>query len=110
MNYNIPKSGASSPETKKWVWDVTEALIKGLKKGQMDFQTKGNLIAACIRGRPCFWFDDTLELVADKNFHGGRIVGIDIAGLADTACGWINLNFIRITTLKLPVGIILILT
>jgi len=35
-----------------------------------------------------------LELVADQNFHGGRIVGVDMAGVAefvgisDAAEGW----------------------
>ncbi len=69
------------------VWDVTGALVKGLKRGQADFRTKGNLIVTCIRGTPDFWFKDTLELVADKNFHDGWIVGVDVAGSSDSASG-----------------------
>jgi adenosine deaminase len=67
-----------------WVYDVTGALIKGLIRGQTDFKTKGNLIATSIRGLPEHWYDDTLTLVADKSFHGGKIVGVDIAGFPDT--------------------------
>lgn len=72
---------------KKWVWDVTGALIKGLKQGQKDFKTNVNLIATCIRGYPPSWYDETLELAVDTNFHEGRLVGIDIAALPATACG-----------------------
>jgi hypothetical protein len=77
----------SSEETKKWVWDVTGAMIKGLKRGQTDFKTKVNLIATCIRGYSKLWYDETLELLLDKSFHDGWIAGIDIAALPDTSCG-----------------------
>jgi len=79
--------GSNSPETKKWVWEVTGAYIKGLKRGQTDFRTKCNLIVTCIRGKPDYWFEHTMELVKDTNFHGGWVIGIDIAGVPDTASG-----------------------
>ena len=63
---------------------MTEALIKGLKRGQADFKTEGNLVATSIRGLPSEWYEDTLHIVSDKAFHDGRIVAVDIAGHWDT--------------------------
>jgi len=71
-------------EGKKWVWDVTGALIKGLQRGQADFGSNVNLVATCIRGYPTRWYEETLELAADKDFHQGRVIAIDIAALPDT--------------------------
>lgn len=73
-----------NPERLQWVYDATEALIKGLKRGQEDFKTEGHLIATSIRGLPPSWYEDTLTIVSDKNFHGGKIVGVDIAALPET--------------------------
>ncbi|CAG7832828.1 unnamed protein product [Allacma fusca] len=78
------RSEADDEARTKWVYDVTDALIKGLIRGQADFKSKGNLIATSIRGLPQHWYEDTLTLVADSSFHGGRIVGVDIAALPDT--------------------------
>jgi len=83
-------------DPRKWVWEVSAAVIKGLKHGEIQFRAKGNIILACIRGRPCNWFQETLELWSDKNFHGGRIVGVDIAGLADTAAEEYNYSNITL--------------
>lgn len=84
---NRQKETGDKTETKKWTWDITGAIIKGLIRGEQEFGTKVNLIATSIRGMPPFWFDETIELVADSGFHGGRIIGIDIAGVASTADG-----------------------
>ena len=100
------QSHSTSPERKKWVWDVTGAVIKGLRRGQTDFKTKGNLIAICIclRQRPDFWFSDTLELVADKNFHEEWLVGVDIAGgLSDSSAG----SIFKISTIKCMCALVL---
>lgn len=67
-------------ECKKWVWDVAEAFIKGVKRGQTDFESRVNLIATCVRGYSKQWYQQVLELAADVNFHDNRIIGIDATG------------------------------
>jgi len=83
----IAREQKDDQETRKWLWDVTGALIKGLKRGKTDFGSHVTLIATVIRGYSKLWYDETLELIADKPFHDGWIVGIDIAALPDTSCG-----------------------
>ncbi|XP_021944160.1 adenosine deaminase [Folsomia candida] len=78
--------GESTPSSKKWVWDVASALIKGLRQGRTEFGCHVNLIATCIRGMTPVWYTETIELLLDKNFHGGYIAGLDIAALPETAC------------------------
>ncbi len=77
----------NSEETRTWTWNVTDAVIKGLIRGEQDFGTKVNLVATCIRGMSQLWLDETIEIAADTSFHGGRIVAIDIAAIPSTADG-----------------------
>lgn len=86
-NNNIVKFKGNSEETKTWTWNVTEAIIKGLIRGEKDFGTKVNLVATCIRGMSPLWLEETIEIAADKSFHGGKIVAIDIAAIPSTADG-----------------------
>ncbi|ODN00939.1 Adenosine deaminase [Orchesella cincta] len=81
----IPDDVGNSEETKTWTWNVTEALLKGLIRGEKDFGTKINLVATVIRGFSTLWYEETIELAADTSFHQGRIIAIDIAAIASTA-------------------------
>jgi adenosine deaminase len=69
--------------SRDWTYKITGAIIKGLERGQVDFKTRGNLIGTCIRNNPEHWYTEMLEITADKQFHGGRLVGIDLAGVAE---------------------------
>lgn len=42
------------------------------------------------------WYTETIELLLDKNFHGGYIAGLDIAALPETACGTKKYKYISI--------------
>jgi len=73
----------NAEDSKDWVYKITGAIVKGFERGQADFRTRGMLIATCIRNNPINWYREMLEISADKKFHGGRIVGVDLAGVAD---------------------------
>lgn len=57
--------------------EVLKCIIKGLNKGQKDFNIKAKIILCCIRGHP-EWSENVLDLCVKYKNDG--VVGIDIAG------------------------------
>lgn len=67
------------------MYSVTEALLRGLSKGKAEFGSKVNLIVTSIRGDSPIWFEETLELLLDRDFHSGMLCGLDVAALPHTS-------------------------
>ncbi|XP_023235732.1 adenosine deaminase-like [Centruroides sculpturatus] len=74
-----PQLCCSSPnqESNLSAEEVLNSVIKGMNKGQKDFNIKTKIILCCIRGHP-EWSQEVLDLC--EKYQNDGVVGIDIAG------------------------------